>query len=104
MKNELGKIAKEILDIDTLETQYSNAHDFKDIAVWNIQAALEAAYKAGKKSNILKELLDFIEAQPDFEKLHKSLKAHIKNEVAVAKDEEYFCDDFRELLRQAREI
>ena len=47
INNALDQIAKTHLDIETLETRKSDALDFHDLAVWNIRAALEAAYKAG---------------------------------------------------------
>lgn len=50
MQNELNKIAKDILGLDTLETRNSDAHDFSDQPVWSLQQALEAAFKAGQKS------------------------------------------------------
>jgi hypothetical protein len=45
--NALATIAKEHLRIDSLETRESDSLDFHDIAVWNIRAALEAAFMAG---------------------------------------------------------
>lgn len=41
-------IAKEHLGIATLETRRRDALDFHDVAVWQVRAALEAAYRAGK--------------------------------------------------------
>jgi hypothetical protein len=40
-------IAKEHLSIETLETRRSDSLDFRDVSVWGVRAALEAAYKAG---------------------------------------------------------
>jgi len=48
MKNDLERIALEILDLETLETRNSDSLDFSDQAVWTLMAALEAAYKAGQ--------------------------------------------------------
>ncbi len=50
MNVELFKIAQKVLEIETLETRYGDSLDFYDLAVWNIKAALEAAYKAGQAS------------------------------------------------------
>lgn len=50
MKEILEKIAREKLGIKILDTRNSDALDFHDVAVWNVKAALEAAYKAGKES------------------------------------------------------
>lgn len=50
MQNELNKIAKDILGLDTLETRNSDAHDFSDQPVWSLQQALEAAFKAGQQA------------------------------------------------------
>ena len=41
------KIAAEILKVDTLETQNSDALDFHELSVWRLKSALEAAYRAG---------------------------------------------------------
>lgn len=43
----LNAIAAQFLGIETLATRNRDALDFHDIAVWNIKAALEAAYRAG---------------------------------------------------------
>ena len=40
-------IAKEHLRVPTLETRKSDSLDFHDIAVWQLRAALDAAYQAG---------------------------------------------------------
>lgn len=43
----LTQIAQQHLDIETLETRRSDRFDFHEVAVWNLKAALEAAYHAG---------------------------------------------------------
>lgn len=43
----LTAIAREHLGIATLEAQRSDALDFHELGVWQIRAALEAAYQAG---------------------------------------------------------
>lgn len=43
----LTQIARQHLDIETLETRKSDRLDFHEVAVWNLKAALEAAYRAG---------------------------------------------------------
>ena len=43
----ITEIARTHLAIETLETRNSDALDFHDVAVWNVNAALEAAYAAG---------------------------------------------------------
>jgi len=48
MNAAIEKIAREILDLETLETRRSDSLDFHDIAVWEIRKALEAAFKAGQ--------------------------------------------------------
>ena len=50
MAEAIQKIAKEHLDLETLETRKSDRLDFTDQAVWSIRAALEAAYHAGAAS------------------------------------------------------
>ena len=47
MEQIIATIAKEHLSFDTLETRRSDSLDFRDVAVWCVKAALEAAYKAG---------------------------------------------------------
>jgi hypothetical protein len=46
----LTEIARKHLHIETLETQNSDRADFHDVAVWGLQAALEAAFAAGRAS------------------------------------------------------
>jgi len=43
-------IARETLHLETLDTRRSDGLDFSDQAVWQIKAALEAAYEAGRAS------------------------------------------------------
>lgn len=43
----LTDIARRYLGIPTLEKRNSDVQDFHDLAVWNIQAALMAAFEAG---------------------------------------------------------
>ena len=53
MKNRdaaLANIAETILYLDTLDTRKSGSLDFHELAVWQIRAALEAAYAAGQKA------------------------------------------------------
>ena len=44
-------IANQMLGIDTLETRNRDGLDFHDLAVWQIKAALEAAFAAGRNSH-----------------------------------------------------
>lgn len=46
----LTHIAGHYFGIETLATRNRDALDFHDIAVWNLKAALEAAYRAGRHS------------------------------------------------------
>ena len=43
----LTQIARQHLDVETLETRRSDRLDFHDVAVWSLKAALAAAYQAG---------------------------------------------------------
>jgi hypothetical protein len=43
----LQKIARDVLGLETLETRNSDRLDFVELSVWQIKAALEAAYVAG---------------------------------------------------------
>jgi hypothetical protein len=48
---ELLAIAKNVLRLDTLETRNGDDLDFLgNVAVWDVKAALEAAYEAGRKA------------------------------------------------------
>lgn len=42
------RIAQQHLNVETLATRNSDSLDFHEVSVWGIQAALEAAYEAGK--------------------------------------------------------
>lgn len=44
----LNEIAAKHLNIDTLDERKSDSLDFHQVAVWNIRAALDAAFAAGK--------------------------------------------------------
>ncbi|CAA7620531.1 hypothetical protein [Magnetospirillum sp. SS-4] len=46
----LTEIATQILGFETLDTRKSDRLDFHELAVWQIKAALEAAYAAGQKA------------------------------------------------------
>jgi len=48
MNQTVAEIAARILGGETLATQNRDALDFHELAVWNIQRALEAAYEAGR--------------------------------------------------------
>ena len=53
-ERQIAKIAREILDLETLETRKSDSLDFHDLAVWQIRDALSAAYNAGREAGNLK--------------------------------------------------
>ena len=44
------QIAREHLDIETLETRKMDGLDFHEVAVWQVEKALRAAYEAGRES------------------------------------------------------
>jgi hypothetical protein len=46
----LAAIAREKLGFTTLETRKSDSLDFRDVAVWSVKDALEAAYRAGREA------------------------------------------------------
>ena len=46
----LDHIALTILGVETLDTRNSDRLDFHDLAVWNIKAALQAAFEAGRQA------------------------------------------------------
>ncbi len=47
----LTQIAAKHLDIETLEERKMDSLDFHEVAVWNLKAALRAAYEAGRQPN-----------------------------------------------------
>ncbi len=50
-KNDsVHRIAGEHLNLQSLETRNSDSLDFTDQAVWDLRAALEAAYDAGMEA------------------------------------------------------
>lgn len=51
-QRKIEEIAKEHLGILCLETRKRDGLDFYDVAVWSVQAALEAAYNAGRLHEI----------------------------------------------------
>ena len=46
----LDHIAQTILGLETLDTRNSDRLDFHDLAIWNIKAALQAAFEAGQEA------------------------------------------------------
>ncbi len=46
----LAAIAREHLSIPTLETRRADSLDFYNVAVWQVEAALKAAFDAGAQS------------------------------------------------------
>lgn len=44
----VAKIAEERLGFETLEMRKSDSLDFREVAVWSVKDALEAAYLAGR--------------------------------------------------------
>ena len=47
--NLLTQIAQQHLKVETLETRHSDSLDFHEVAIWQIQEALEAAFEAGRQ-------------------------------------------------------
>ena len=43
----LTAIARKHFDLETLESRSSDRLDFKEVSVWSLHDALEAAFKAG---------------------------------------------------------
>jgi hypothetical protein len=46
----MTRIAREHLGVETLEIRRSDRLDFHEVGVWQIEAALRAAYEAGRAS------------------------------------------------------
>ena len=45
----MTQIAQQYLRLETLETRHSDGLDFHDIAVWQIESALRAAFEASRQ-------------------------------------------------------
>ena len=45
---KLTQIAEKHLGIETLETRRSDSLDFHEVSVWSLEAALAAAFEAGR--------------------------------------------------------
>lgn len=50
MKEQLEQIAKQYLNVPTLERRNTDSLDFHEVSVWSLKAALEAAYQAGQEN------------------------------------------------------
>ncbi|MCF8152477.1 MAG: hypothetical protein K9J80_17255 [Sulfuritalea sp.] len=48
----MTQIAQQHLRLETLETRHSDGLDFHDIAVWQIESALRAAFEAGREEGL----------------------------------------------------
>jgi hypothetical protein len=46
----IEEIARKVMLIETLETRNMDGLDFHEVAVWQVQQALEMAFVAGRKS------------------------------------------------------
>jgi len=60
MKDDLEAIAKTHCRIPTLEARNMDAFDFHEVAVWELKAALKAAYQAGQRAE-----MDEVPVMPD---------------------------------------
>jgi hypothetical protein len=47
MHQALSAIARNVLDVPTLECRNSDSLDFHELSVWQLREALEKAYRAG---------------------------------------------------------
>jgi len=47
MHQALNAIARNVLDVPTLECRNSDSLDFHELSVWQLREALEKAYRAG---------------------------------------------------------
>ena len=49
-QQHINAIARKHLDLSTLETRKSDRLDFHEVSVWGVEAALNAAFEAGRAS------------------------------------------------------
>jgi Family of unknown function (DUF6900) len=66
----LSQIAREHLGIATLATRGSDSLDFHDLAVWQLEAALKAAFEAGAKTATLPTTLAGLPTPYDAYEIH----------------------------------
>jgi hypothetical protein len=66
----LTAIATECLGIATLETRRSDRFDFHDLAVWQLEAALKAAFEAGANTGPLPTTLAGLPTPYDAYEIH----------------------------------
>jgi len=50
MDQTLERIAREDLEITTLEPRHNDEEDFHTLAVWEIETVMERAYQAGSEA------------------------------------------------------
>ena len=48
MEEDINRIARDMLGLETLDERKSDSLDFHDLPVWSIREALIAAYRAGQ--------------------------------------------------------
>jgi hypothetical protein len=56
--NELEKIARDCLGIETLQTRNSDSLDFHEVSVWAIKDVLQKAFDAGRQEQEPEDGLD----------------------------------------------
>jgi hypothetical protein len=66
----LAAIASEHLSVPTLETRRSDSLDFHDVAVWQLKAALKAAFDAGAKAGPLATAVSGLRKRFDAYEIH----------------------------------
>jgi hypothetical protein len=72
----LAAIAREHLFIPTLETRRADSLDFHDVAVWQVEAALKAAFDAGKNARSL-DTIDLEINEAKFEEQFPLVRNHL---------------------------
>ena len=87
----LSEIAFEFLDIPTLVTRKSDSHDFYNVAVWAVEAALKAAFEAGANSKHAKP--ESVEGSPTRFDAYE-IQPCLRNRKEIEPDEEVIvpCD------------
>ena len=91
----LAAIAREYLFIPTLETRRADSLDFHHVAVWQVEAALKAAFDAGVRSadkNAAPKLLEALIAAPDWidaqlGEPRSEIQAQVEQAIAAATGE-----------------
>jgi hypothetical protein len=90
LDNLFTQIANDHLGISSLQTRNSDSHDFHDVSVWGIHAALKAAYMAGARSYLriedeIREALEHVTATLKVRHLDEASDDEVGEALSIAR-------------------